>query len=90
MKLLKKDDYDKLYNRVYEYPTKNIHGFVNVEIEELISHYKGINMEKFDDAMMGNTCMVAPDGQAIMYHCDIFKAILCGLENRNLTTEEWD
>lgn len=87
---LSNEDYKKLEDRVYGWPTHNKQGFVRVELEELMSHYKGINMEKFDDAMMGNTCMVAPDGQTIMYHCDIFKALLCGIENRNLTAEEWD
>ena len=87
---LSKEDYKKLEDRVYNYPTTNKAGFVESEMEELLSHYKGINMDKFYDAMMGNTCMVAPDGQTIMYHCDIFNALLCGIENRDLNVFEWD
>ena len=87
---LSNEDYKKLEDRVYNYPTKNKQGFILEEKEELLSHYKGINTDKFYDALMGNTCMVSPEGQTIMYHCDIFKALVCGLENRHLTAEEWD
>ena len=36
-------------------------------------------MDKFNDAMMGNTCQVSEEGKAIMYHCDVYKALNCGI-----------
>ena len=46
-------------------------------------------MDMFNDALMGNTCMVK-DGKIVQYHCDIYKAIICGIENRGLRLSEWD
>ena len=87
---LTRKQYEDIYNHVYNYPTKNAAGFIKEEKKELLSHYPDINLDKFYDAMMGNTCMLSPEGQTIMYHCDIYKALICGLENRNLRVEEWD
>lgn len=78
-----------IYEHVYNYPTKHPKGFIGTEIEELLKSYPTVNKEKFFDALRGNTCMIF-EGQIVTYHCDIAKAIECGLENRNLTAEEWD
>lgn len=82
--------YAEVYDKVYSYKTKYPQGFVASEIEELLKSYPDIDMKRFDDAMMGNTCMVSPDNQAIIYHCDIEKALLCGIEKRGLRFYEWD
>jgi len=81
--------YKKLEDKVYKYPTKSKYGFHNDELETLLKDYPDINMDKFNEAMMGNTCMI-DEGGVIMYHCDIFVALKCGIENRELTIEEWD
>lgn len=72
-----------------KFKTKHKEGFTNKEIEELLKQYPDINMEKFNDAMMGNTCMMK-DGELINYPCDVEKAIRCGVENRELNSFEWD
>lgn len=91
MKRLTQKEYDDLQAKIYEYPTKRKEGFLPDEIAEILKDFPDINMEKYYDAMMGNTCMMDNEsGNLIIYHCDVFKAILCGLENRNLTVEEWD
>ena len=46
-------------------------------------------MDKFYDALMGIICMVK-NNEIITYHCDIEKALRCGIENRNLNIWEWD
>ena len=75
----------EIENLVYNYPTKSQYGFLPNELKDIISKFPNINMKKFDDAMMGNTCMMDEDTQeAIMYHCDVYKAIICGIENRKL------
>ena len=82
--------YNEIYNKVYNYKTKHKEGFIDSEIEDLIKDYPGINMKKFNDAMMGNTCMMSDDNKMIIYHCDVNNAIRCGVENRDLTLGEWD
>jgi hypothetical protein len=81
--------YTKLEDKVYKYPTKSKYGFHNDELETLLKDYPNINMDKFNDAMMGNTCMM-DEGGVIMYYCDILGALKCGIENRELTIFEWD
>lgn len=80
---------DKITEAVYRYPTKHKEGFIQSELEELLKQYPDINMDKYNDALMGITCM-AVDGQAVIYHCDVAKAIICGIENRGLKVWEWD
>jgi len=83
--------YNEIRDHVYNYPTKNKEGFLPVEEEEVLKSYPEINIEKYDSAMHGNTCMIESEsGQIIMYHCDVLQAIICGLENRELRVEEWD
>jgi hypothetical protein len=59
--------------RVYNYPTKHKYGFIKSEIEDLLKEYP-IDIERFNQSMMGHTCMLI-DNETIWYHCDIIKAI---------------
>jgi hypothetical protein len=79
-----------LYAKVYNYKTKSEYGLVETEIQEVLKDYPDCNMEKYNDAMMGNTCMVNDDKEVINYHCDVYSAILCGVENRDQMLQEWD
>ncbi len=80
----------EIQDLVYNYKTKSKYGFINLEIKELLKRFPDINMEKYNDALMGNTCMMDKQEGIIIYHCDIYKAILCGIENRDLNAQEWD
>jgi len=81
----------KLYDLVYDYPTKNEYGFIASEQEELLKQFPDINKEKYENALCGITCMMdGKTGGFIIYHCDILIALRCGLENRNPTIAEWD
>ena len=75
--------------KVYNFKTKNKEGFVQSEIDILLKDYPDINMDKFNNALMGNTCIMV-DNEIVTYHCDIEKALHCGIENRNLRSLEWD
>jgi len=79
-------DLEKL---IYEYPTKYKEGFTGAELKELIDKFPDMNMDKYNDAMMGNTCMVI-DGQTIIYHCDVLTGLRCGIEDRDIRLSEWD
>ena len=47
-------------------------------------------MDKFNNATKGNTCMCNEEDGLIQYHCDIYTAIICGLENREINSLEFD
>lgn len=79
----------EIQDKIYSYKTKHKEGFLQTEVNTLLIDYPNINMDKFNDALMGNTCMLK-DGKIVQYHCDIYKAIICGIENRGLTLNEWD
>ena len=79
-----------LENLIYNYKTKNPQGFLKTEINEILKKFPNINKNKFDDALMGITCMVDNENNLIIYHCDLYHALLCGIENRDLKVGEWD
>ena len=78
-----------IHEKVYTFPTKHKEGFVQSEVDQLLRDYPDIDIEKFNSALMGNTCMVK-EGEIVQYHWDIEKALLCGIEKRNLNNYEWD
>lgn len=84
------NDYKILQEKVYNYPTIHKEGFTKEEYLELLKDYPNVIMEKFWDALTGTTGMVTTDGKFITYHCDIAKAIECGLDNRKMKSYEWD
>jgi len=45
-----------LKDKVYNYKTKYEMGFTHDEVHDLLQEYPNINMDKFNNAMMGNTC----------------------------------
>ena len=71
------------------FKTKYEQGFVKDEIKSITEMFPVLNMDKFNDALNGITAMMI-DNEVIIYHCDIEKALLCGIENRKLTSLEWD
>ena len=80
---------DKLKDLVYSYETKYDEGFIDSEIEDILSKFSNLNMDKFQNALYGNTYMLK-NNDVIMYHCDILTALRCATENRNMYAYEWD
>lgn len=78
-----------IHKMVYEFKTKYEEGFIDSEIKKILKKFPNINMDKFDSALRGITCMMK-GGKMVIYHCDIEKAIRCGVENRDLYYHEWD
>ncbi len=74
---------------VSNYPVNNKYGFTQEEILDLLKDFPTVNMDKFNNALMGNTCMMIDD-ELIQYHCDIDSALRCGIEDRELRIDEWD
>jgi hypothetical protein len=81
--------YMELNEKVNGYKTKYNEGFTQSEIDELLKDYPNINMDKFNKALHGVTAMDI-EGEMVIYHCDILKALQCGIENRDLYIHEWD
>ena len=79
----------ELQEKVYNYPTTYKEGFIASEEADLLKDFPNIDMDKYNDAMRGNTCMVR-DGQTVIFHCDVLNALRCGAEKRNLKWWEWD
>jgi hypothetical protein len=80
---------DDIKDFVYNFNTKHKSGFDKTDIEMLLKNYPKINMDKFNDALNGNTCKIIDD-DTVMYHCDILTAIYCGIENRDIKGYEFD
>lgn len=90
---LSEEKRNELYDFIYNYPTFRKEGFLPDEqtlvLEKYQKLYPNFNLKKYDDAMMGNTCMMYK-GKFVMYHCDVHKAVQCGIEERDLMIDEWD
>ncbi|MDB4461336.1 hypothetical protein N9043_00130 [bacterium] len=83
---------DPLHCFVYSQETKHRQGFTNVEMESLllvVPNDPELDMEKFNEAMVGNTCMKI-DGDTINYHCDVLTALRCAIEGRKMNWWEMD
>ncbi len=83
---------EEVWDYLNKFKTKYKHGFIRSECETVVEYFKSkyeFSMDKYYDAMYGNTCMVI-EGETITYHCDIHLGIVCGIENREQTIEEWD
>lgn len=64
---------------VYSYPTKNKYGFNSKEREDLLSGIEGLDVRKYNDAMMGITCMMNEEDGIIVYPGDVVNGIRAGL-----------
>lgn len=76
-------------DHVYKFKTKYKEGFTYNEIKKILKSYPKIDKKSFNNALIGITCM-ARNNETIIYHCDIEKAIYCGLEKRTINSFEWD
>ncbi len=85
-KILEYKDVDKV---VESYPRKYKEGFLQEEIEDLLSKYSNIHIPSFEDAMMGNTCALI-DNKVISYVWDVSIALKCGVEKRGMKPHEFD
>ena len=87
--MLTKKEKQDISDAVCNFKTSSKLGFTMVEIQILLLKYPNINNEKFTSAMSGNTCGME-NGIIRNYTIDVYHAIIAGLENRELTIDEWD
>ena len=91
MAKLTDEQYKNLKDLVYNFKTKNKQGFIDAEQRELLNRFPGINEKKYNEAIGVVTCEMDLElKQFIIYHDDIFTALLCVLEDREISRFEWD
>jgi hypothetical protein len=64
---------------VYNFKTKNKEGFTKSELVELLKLFPKINMNKYNDSMLGHTCPEI-DGEFVFYVYDVASAVEAGLK----------
>ena len=74
---------------VNAFETKHEQGFTPTELEQLLKQFPKLNRRKFDDAMNGCTGLIL-DGDFVLYHHDIIKAIEFGNSGITFRIYEWD
>jgi len=84
---LKVEDVDSYVNN---YITSFELGFTQTELQIILHTHNNINEKAFWKAMLGNTLGSSPNGIPLYYPGDVITAIKCGIDNRNITQEEWD
>ena len=57
---------------------------------ELFNKFPNINMDRVNDAMMGNTAILNDNQEIVNYHCDVLTALRCGIEDREQHWYEFD
>ena len=90
---MKTKNKDNLKDLVYNYKTISEWGFMQEEIQKLIDKFPNFNIDKYNDAMMGNTCMMINykgKDTIVNYHCDVLTGLRCGVENREQFGYEFD
>lgn len=70
--------------------SNNKYGYTSEELAKILDDNPNIKEDKFWNALRGVTCMMNSEGKALIYHCDVELAVTCGLENRDMTSDEWD
>lgn len=81
----------EIEDRVYKYPTKSKYGFNKEELNSILKEYNlDLENKHVGDTLTCITVMIEENGDLITYPIDVRFAIICGLENRNLTQSEFD
>lgn len=79
-----------IHNFINDYKTEHPWGFNTSELKDVISNFPDVDMEIFNEEMMGNTGVINTDGDFVTYHCDVIRALFCGMRHRKSNSVEWD
>jgi len=86
---MKVPEKSQLEDKVYKFKTKHKEGFIKLEITKLLEEFPNVDMKRFNNALQCVTGMII-GRDFVTYHCDIYKALICGIEKRDLYFHEWD
>ncbi len=86
------DKYSFVEELLDRYPKEHERGFMMSEVEHILLFFSDgdFNIQKYNDAMTGNTGAVTDEGHFLTYHTDLRRALICGIEGRSLTAGEFD
>ena len=87
--ILEYNQMDSIINKVNNFKTKYEDGFTSSEIDLLLNDYPSVTLDKFNSYLGCVTCIIIDD-EVILYHDDVINALICCIENRNMTSFEWD
>lgn len=88
-KLIKDLQRHRIRKLANEFPCQYKEGFTNVELKKILEHFPNINKKQFYNALTGVTGTMK-DNKCLTYRTDIEKALVCGMEKRELYSHEWD
>ena len=75
---------------IYGFKTRFDEGFTPEEVQEVLDKVKNeIDLSKFNEVMMCNTCIIKED-IPLIFHCDLITGLRCGIENRDIHWWEFD
>lgn len=66
---------------VYSYPTQHKMGFTEAELDDLLTNFPNLSLEKFNKELGVITCMVNEKGECIIYKHDVLKGLHFSLTN---------
>lgn len=69
----------KIRELIENFKTKSKYGFNLDEVHEVVQQFPEIDMDKFNESLMGNTGIIE-DNQLIVYPHDFYLALLSGIE----------
>lgn len=81
-------NYKKIYKKIFNYKTKHKEGFIDKEIKRILKYYN-IDQKAFNEKLGVHTGLLI-DNDFITYHHDVYTALICCIENRELDLMEWD
>lgn len=84
-RICRKDFNERLSN----YPKTYDEGFTHEEMDDLISVYRGLDINRFKDSFDCNTGLLK-EGKFIIFPVDIVTAFNCALEERTIRSYEFD
>ena len=71
------------------FPKKYEEGFTLREIDEIKKQFPEILESSFNNALTSITCTKI-DGELVIYPTDLYNALVCGLEHREVAPDELD
>lgn len=74
---------------INNFETTYSEGFLQSEINELVTKYQSIDLEKFNESLFGVTCVVREKG-FVFYRSDVLEALRCGINLKQSSQYFWD
>ena len=78
---MKNNNQKSIKELVYSYPTQNEMGFTEAELDDLLTNFPNLSLEKFNEELGVITCQMNEKGECIIYRHDVLKGLHFSLTN---------